>query len=200
MRRRTELPPLPPRTRQRGRKPHDPRFDVRTALLLRDGSGPDRHRRGFDELHALTLVSELGTDFTKWPDGKAFCQLAGVVSQLAQDRGKGEVEPARVEAERAAHACGWGVEPDAEFQRPGAYPRPARIKLIEESGLPVRKSVFSNTAIILPGLLSLMGVRFNRSPAKRRSQLRLLARSAPVCGFRPREIHPAPNASTRFPQ
>ena len=32
MRRQTELPPLPPKTRVRGRKPHDPQFDVRTAL------------------------------------------------------------------------------------------------------------------------------------------------------------------------
>jgi transposase len=32
MRRETELPPLPPKVRLRGRKPHDPAFDVRTAL------------------------------------------------------------------------------------------------------------------------------------------------------------------------
>src|SRR5262249_35913455 len=30
--RQTELPPLPVKTRKRGRKPHDPRFDVRAAL------------------------------------------------------------------------------------------------------------------------------------------------------------------------
>ena len=32
MARQVDLPPLPPRPRRRGRKPHDPRFDVRTAL------------------------------------------------------------------------------------------------------------------------------------------------------------------------
>jgi transposase len=32
MRRESSLPPLPPRPRVRGRKPHDPKFDVRQAL------------------------------------------------------------------------------------------------------------------------------------------------------------------------
>ena len=32
MRKQTALPPLPPKPRVRGRKPHDPAFDVRTAL------------------------------------------------------------------------------------------------------------------------------------------------------------------------
>src|SRR5262249_54366049 len=37
MRRQTELPPLPPKPRVRGRKPHDPGFDVRTALYYATG-------------------------------------------------------------------------------------------------------------------------------------------------------------------
>src|SRR5262249_17761560 len=67
----TELPALPPKVRVRGRKPHDPRFDVRTALYY--ATGVDLTAlEGVDELHALTLVSELGTDFSKWPTRKQF--------------------------------------------------------------------------------------------------------------------------------
>src|ERR1035438_8270523 len=64
------------RTRVRGRRPHDPRFDVRTALYY--ATGVDLTAiEGIDELHALTLVSELGTDFSKWPTVKHFaCWLS----------------------------------------------------------------------------------------------------------------------------
>jgi transposase len=82
MRRETKLPPLPPRPRVRGRKPHDPRFDVRTALYY--ATGVDLTAiEGIDELHALTLVSELGSDFTKWPTVKHFtCWLASISTVL----------------------------------------------------------------------------------------------------------------------
>ena len=85
MRRQTELPPLPPKTRMRGRKPHDPRFDVREALYY--ATGVDLTAiEGIDEIHALTLVSELGTRLQQVADGEAVHQLAGSVSQLAEDR------------------------------------------------------------------------------------------------------------------
>ncbi len=37
MRRPAQLPPLPPKARRRGKKPHDPGFDVRTALYYATG-------------------------------------------------------------------------------------------------------------------------------------------------------------------
>ncbi len=81
MRRQTELPPLPPKTRVRGRKPHDPRFDVRQALYY--ATGVDLTAiEGLDEIHALTLVSELGTDFTKWPTVKHFTCWLGLCPNL----------------------------------------------------------------------------------------------------------------------
>ena len=66
MKKTTELPALPKRKHVRGRRPHDPAFDVRTALYLMLGMDLTE-LEGLDELNALTLVSELGTDFTKWP-------------------------------------------------------------------------------------------------------------------------------------
>jgi transposase len=77
MRRTGALPPLAKQTRVRGRKPHDPTFDVREALYLATGvdlTAVD----GIDAIHALTLVSELGTDFTKWPTVKHFTSWLGL--------------------------------------------------------------------------------------------------------------------------
>ena len=106
MRRRTELAPLPPRTRQRGRKPHDPRFDVRTALYY--ATGVDLTAiEGIDELHALTLVSELGTDFTKWPTVKHFASWLGLCPNWQTTGGKVS-RAARVEGRTGRRTpCGW---------------------------------------------------------------------------------------------
>src|SRR5262249_29699174 len=87
MRRHTELPPLPPKVRVRGRKPHDPRFDVRTALYY--ATGVDLTAlEGVDELHALTLVSELGTAFSKWPTRKQFTSWLGLCPNWKKTGGK----------------------------------------------------------------------------------------------------------------
>src|SRR5262245_62564643 len=40
MKKQTLLPPLPPKKRVRGKRPHDPKFDVRTALYLVTGVDP----------------------------------------------------------------------------------------------------------------------------------------------------------------
>lgn len=55
MKKTTELPPLAKRKHVRGRRPHDPAFDVRTGLML--GVDPTE-LEGLDELNALTLISE----------------------------------------------------------------------------------------------------------------------------------------------
>src|SRR5437868_3906174 len=87
MARQTELPLLPPKTRQRGRQPHDPRFDVRTALSHATGSDLTAIE-GMDELHALTLVSELGSDFTKWPTVKHGACWLGLCPNWQKTGGK----------------------------------------------------------------------------------------------------------------
>ena len=70
------MPPLVAKPRVRGRKPHDPKFDVRTALYYVTGVDLTAIE-GIDEMHALTLVSELGCDFSKWPTVKFVrCQSA----------------------------------------------------------------------------------------------------------------------------
>jgi len=103
MRRRSELPPLPPKPRVRGRKPHDPRFDVRQALYLMAGVDLTAIE-GIDEIHALTLFSELGTDFSKWPTVRQFTSWLGLCPNWKQTGGRVKSSRTRQGKGRAARA------------------------------------------------------------------------------------------------
>ncbi len=103
MRRQSALPPLPPKVRVRGRKPHDPGFNVREALY--QATGVDLTAiEGIDELHALTLVSELGTDFSKWPTVKHFTSWLGLCPNWKKTGGKVQSSHTRRGKNRAASA------------------------------------------------------------------------------------------------
>src|SRR5262249_12540679 len=111
MQRQTELPPLPPKPRARGRKPHDPRFDVRTALYLLTGVDLPAIE-GIDETHALTVISELGTDFTKWPTVKHFTSWLGLCPNWNQTGGKvksSRTRPGKGRAARALRLAAWSL-------------------------------------------------------------------------------------------
>jgi hypothetical protein len=103
MRQGSDLPPLPHKTRVRGRKPHDPRFDVRQALYLVTGVDLTAVE-GIDEVHALTLVSELGCDFTRWPTVKHFTSWLGLCPNFKKTGGKVQSSRTRRGKGRAAHA------------------------------------------------------------------------------------------------
>ncbi len=129
MARQTDLPPLPPQPRQRGRKPHDPRFDVRTALYY--ATGVDLTAiEGIDEIHALTLVSELGSDFTKWPTVKHFSSWLGLCPNWKKTGGKVQSSRTRRGKNRAAHAlrlAAWSLMRGKSYL--GAYLRRQRSRL-----------------------------------------------------------------------
>jgi transposase len=129
MRRTTELPPLPPRTRVRGRKPHDPGFDVRTALYY--ATGVDLTAiEGIDELHALTLVSELGCDLSKWPTLKQFTCWLGLCPNWKKTGGKVQSSQTRRGKNRAARAlrlAAWSLMRSKSYL--GAYLRRQRSRL-----------------------------------------------------------------------
>jgi len=129
MRRQTELPPLPPRIRVRGRKPHDPRFDVRTALYY--ATGVDLTAiEGIDELHALTLVSELGSDLSKWPTLKQFTSWLGLCPNWKKTGGKVQSSQTRRGKNRAARAlrlAAWALMRSKSYL--GAYLRRQRSRL-----------------------------------------------------------------------
>ena len=129
MRREPALPPLPPKPRVRGRKPHDPKFDVREALYYVTGVDLTAVE-GIDEVHALTLVSELGTDFTKWPTVKHFASWLGLCPNWKQTGGKVKSSRTRQGKNRAAGAlrlAAWGLIRSHSYL--GAYLRRQRARL-----------------------------------------------------------------------
>jgi transposase len=129
MRRPAQLPPLPPKPRVRGKKPHDPGFDVRTALYY--ATGVDLTAiEGIDELHALTLVSELGSDFTKWPTAKHFACWLGLCPNWKKTGGQVQSSHTRRGKNRAARAlrlAAWGLARSKSYL--GAYLRRQRSRL-----------------------------------------------------------------------
>ncbi len=129
MRRQTELPPLSAKPRVRGRKPHDPQFDVREALY--HVTGVDLTAiEGIDEVHALTLVSELGTDFTKWPTVKQFTSWLGLCPNWKKTGGKVKSSQTRKGKNRAARAlrlAAWSLMRSKSYL--GAYLRRQRSRL-----------------------------------------------------------------------
>src|SRR5438128_10542747 len=59
---------------------------------------------GIDELQALTLVSELGTDSTKWPTVKQFSSWLGLCPNFKKTGGKVQSSETRRGKGRAARA------------------------------------------------------------------------------------------------
>ena len=93
----------------RGKKPHDPQFDVREALYR--ATGVDLTAiEGIDAIHALTLVSELGTDFSKWPTVKHFTSWLGLCPQHRGSGGKIFKRRTRRGANRVARALRMGAQ------------------------------------------------------------------------------------------
>jgi transposase len=129
MRRESALPPLPPKPRVRGHKPHDPKFDVREALYYVTGVDLTAIE-GIDEVHALTLVSELGTDFTRWPTVKHFASWLGLCPNWKKTGGKVQSSRTRKGKNRAAGAlrlAAWGLVRSHSYL--GAYLRRQRARL-----------------------------------------------------------------------
>ena len=129
MRVQRELPPLPRKVRMRGQKPHDPGFDVRTALYYLTGVDLTA-LEGIDELHALTLISELGTDFTKWPTVKHFTSWLGLCPNWKKTGGKVKSSKTRKGKNRAATAlrlAAWSLMRSHGYL--GAYLRRQRGRL-----------------------------------------------------------------------
>jgi transposase len=103
MRRNSVLPPLPEPSRKRGHKPHDPAFDVRTALYYL--SGVDLTAiEGISELNALVVLSEIGTDLSKWPTEKHFSSWLGLCPNWKKTGGKVKSSQTRRGKNRAATA------------------------------------------------------------------------------------------------
>jgi transposase len=192
MSKQTLLPPLPPKKRVRGKRPHDPKFDVRKALYLMVGLDLTAIE-GIDELHALTLVSELGCDFTKWPSVKHFTSWLGLCPNFKKTGGKVQSSKTRRGKGRAAHTlrlAAWSLLRSKSYL--GAYLRRQRSRL----GAP--KAITATAHKLARILYHVM--RYGEGYAAqqeeqfsaevRERQERQLARRARELGYRLEPIHP----------
>lgn len=94
------LPPLPDKS-PRAKKANSMRFDVRTALYY--ATGVDlTELEGLDELSALTLISEIGMDMSKFPSAKHFCSWLGLCPNWKKTGGKVKSSRTRPGSNRAA--------------------------------------------------------------------------------------------------
>ena len=94
-------PPAP-----NGKKPHQgnaPRFDVRTHLYQMTGVDLTRID-GVDAYTALKVISEIGTDMTKWPSAKHFASWLGLSPNNRVTGGKVISSKTKPSANRAAAA------------------------------------------------------------------------------------------------
>src|SRR2546427_121096 len=85
--------PLPPKPR-RHKKTNEPRFDARTPLYRMAGVDLTTIE-GIEEGTALIILSEVGTDMTRWPSVKHFCSWLGLCRQHQISGGKVVSRPRR---------------------------------------------------------------------------------------------------------
>jgi transposase len=78
--------PLPPKPR-RHKKTNEPRFDARTPLYRLAGVDLTTIE-GIEEGTALVILSEVGTDMTRWPSVKHFWSWRGLCPQHNISGGK----------------------------------------------------------------------------------------------------------------
>jgi transposase len=97
------LPPLKQRVRSGGRKPNEPRFDVRAALYYVVGIDLTEIE-GIGEMTALTVISEIGPEVSKFATVKHFCSWLGLCPQIKKSGGRVLSSRTRPGVNRAAVA------------------------------------------------------------------------------------------------
>lgn len=95
-----QLPPLPDKPANT-KKANSMRFDVRTALYYVTGVDLTE-LEGLDEASALTLISEIGLDMSKFPSVKHFCSWLGLCPNWKKTGGKVKSSRTRPGSNRAA--------------------------------------------------------------------------------------------------
>jgi len=101
------LPPLKEKKRRR-RRGHAPGFDVRRALYYVVGLDLTE-LEGIDELTALTIISELGTEVSQFATVKKFCSWLGLCPNLKKSGGRVKSSRTRPGVNRVAMALRLGA-------------------------------------------------------------------------------------------
>lgn len=91
------------RTRQRGRQANEATFDVRASLVRLAGMDLTAIE-GIDAATALVILSEIGTDMSKFPTVKRFVSWLGLCPQHQSSAGKIKSRRVRRGSNRAARA------------------------------------------------------------------------------------------------
>jgi transposase len=94
---------LEQKARRRSRPRHEPAFDVRAALFRFSGADLTVIE-GIDRTTALTILSEIGRDMSKWPTVKHFTSWLGLCPQHRGSAGKVKSRHTRRGANPAARA------------------------------------------------------------------------------------------------
>lgn len=94
---------LDQRARRRSRPRHEPAFDVRAALFRFSGADLTAIE-GIERTTALTILSEIGRDLSKWPTVKHFVSWLGLCPQHQGSGGKIKSRHVRRGANPAARA------------------------------------------------------------------------------------------------
>ena len=119
-----EVPPLAPKRRVRRRKDNEVTFDARQRL--HHMAGVDLTAiEGIEESTALVVLSEIGTDMSRWPSEKHFGSWLGLAPEPEEVGGQGEVE----RDAPGGKPCGAGVAAGGE--EPAAL---ARVRWGRSSG------------------------------------------------------------------
>ena len=100
---RSDGEPPAPNGKKRNQK-NAPRFDAQGHLYRMTGSGPDPHRRRGWPHTALKVISEIGTDMTKWPSAGHFASWLGLSPNNRITGGKVLSSRTKPSANRAAKA------------------------------------------------------------------------------------------------
>ena len=95
--------PLAAKSGRRGSQGNAPRFDIRTQLYRMTGVDLTRID-GVDGYTALKVVSEIGTDMSKWPSAKHFASWLGLSPNNRVTGGKVISSQTKSSANRAAKA------------------------------------------------------------------------------------------------
>jgi transposase len=98
-----EVPPLEPKKRVRRRKDNEATFDARQRL--HHITGVDLTAiEGIEESTALVVLSEIGTDMSRWPSEKHFGSWLGLAPNPKKSGGKVKSSATRPGVHRAAQA------------------------------------------------------------------------------------------------
>lgn len=157
---------------------------------------------GIDELHALTLVSELGTDFSKWPTVKHFTSWLGLCPNWQKTGGKVKSSRTRLGKNRAAHAlrlAAWCLMRSKSYL--GAYLRRQRSRLGAPKAITATAHKLARIIyhLMRHGLAYVKKTEEDHAEQMRARQEKQLHRRAQELGYELKKIEPAADPTAAAP-